>query len=705
MHVLVVSKFNDFSVKLIEKIRKEGCSVTLIALGKAELSIQGRVKIFRPPLSIDQYRDICHNYSFSAAIFLACASDSGDIEKMSQEFSAFQAVLCAFKWKYVILQSDCHLFGIHPDYSAYTMKQQDRNIAETQIVLYEILFRRYCSKNKIPLAVLRTGYIYDPRSKTTNIPALLSGDKMGTRIVVSAKDDINFLHVGDALDAFMRCLLGTVTGVYNVCAAQWVRAGSLLEKLATHAVELPEIGTEPGRIISERDDPVLYCPTVYAEFKQRTDWVPVTGLSGDSLAQPGESMQAQDRGKWWSKFFAKRPMSVINTIMGFVITVGLQKLLFSVANLRTFDMLVVYITLVACKYGTSLGFLASLLACVYYYLDNIETNTSITDVLFFSNMWMPFIVYLLLGTVLGYLHKLRVDKTQMGYDNMEIQEQKLRLSKELCEEALRTKDMLQEQIFNFEDSFGKIFQMIRQLNSLQSEKVLSAAIGVFEQAIHAERIAIYALSPDGRYARLISCSNKLENILQTVDLDQNPELKLAIADNTLYINRQLSDGLSYACAISSEDHALYFVALYGCSLHQFTLAFQNQFRIVCSLAQNSLLQALQYEQATWHKRYVDGTLVLNSEAFRERLKMLLESEDKAKTKWLVFQVLAPNTIWELNRCIAPILRQHDFVGLNTCGRIYVVFLGACDEDQTEIIERMNLANISLKLIKKELIKT
>lgn len=701
MHVLVAARYHDFSVKLIEKLKKEGQSVVFVLLGGEAPSMPGGVKVFRPPLSPAECHNICRNYSFSAAFFLTSVIDSGDIEVMSLEMSIFQTILSASKWKHVILQSDCHLFEIDPNNPAYTMKKRDRNTAETQIVLHEIFFQSYCAQNQIPLAILRTGYIYDPNSETSSIAALLSGCGAGTPLALHPEDDVNLLYMGDALEAFKRCLSDAVTGIYNVCAAQWMSAASLFGQYP--GCRLLEAG--PRQITSDRDTSEFFFPSAYADFKQRTDWIPLTQFHGDLQPKPDWQARVKKNAKPWTVVFNKRLKPLMETLAGFLIATLLQSLPSNIASLSGFDTLIVFITLIACKYGVGMGFLASLLGCVSHYYNHIGMNSSLTDILFISNLWLPFVVYLLLGMVLGYWRKLRNEESDALRESLKIMDRKYSLLSELHEDTLRAKDMLKEQIFNFEDSFGRVAQMTEQLSSLQSEKVLAATIRVFDQAIHVGRIAVYALSADGRYARLAICSNGLNEVMQSIDLTANPLLKLAIEENNLYMSRELSGGISYACPMFDEGRrAMYFIALYGCSLQQFTLAFQNQFRVVCSLVQNSLLRALHYEQATWQQRHVGDTHVLNAEAFRERM-LLLESEDTMESKWLIFKIAAPADIKSLNRSIAPMLRKHDFIGIGVDGCVYAVFLWARNEDSHGIIRRMGNAGVILWPItdKKELI--
>lgn len=86
---------------------------------------------------------------------------------------------------------------------------------------------------------------------------------------------------------------------------------------------------------------------------------------------------------------------------------------------------------------------------------------------------------------------------------------------ELYQEAVKYKDQYKKQIISSRDSFGKIFQVVRRLDTLEPREIYSHAIAILEDVMDTENCAFYSLrGEDAAFARLEVSSPQLHTRLK-----------------------------------------------------------------------------------------------------------------------------------------------------------------------------------------------
>ncbi len=75
---------------------------------------------------------------------------------------------------------------------------------------------------------------------------------------------------------------------------------------------------------------------------------------------------------------------------------------------------------------------------------------------------------------------------------------------------------LQTQILKTDDSFTKMYDVSMRLNSLKPDLIFDGTVRVFEDILKSHDIAIYMVSKNSDFLRLISSSNKLEKRAQKI---------------------------------------------------------------------------------------------------------------------------------------------------------------------------------------------
>ena len=78
---------------------------------------------------------------------------------------------------------------------------------------------------------------------------------------------------------------------------------------------------------------------------------------------------------------------------------------------------------------------------------------------------------------------------------------------------------------------------------------------------------------------------------------------------------------AYIAGIKRNEELVMLVFIQDAASNQMTLYYLNLIKILCGLVEVSLLRALEYQEAVRDREYLEGTHILKTEYFMERLKL------------------------------------------------------------------------------------
>lgn len=90
-------------------------------------------------------------------------------------------------------------------------------------------------------------------------------------------------------------------------------------------------------------------------------------------------------------------------------------------------------------------------------------------VIFNVQNWLPFACYLLIGCVLGYNRDKARDDIKSKADELKLLEEKYDFLQGLYTEVAKGKERFNNQIIGYKDSFGKMYSVVKRLNSTLPE--------------------------------------------------------------------------------------------------------------------------------------------------------------------------------------------------------------------------------------------
>lgn len=104
-----------------------------------------------------------------------------------------------------------------------------------------------------------------------------------------------------------------------------------------------------------------------------------------------------------------------------------------------------------------------------------QTNWVVTA--YDIDTWLPFIFFFLIGAVTGYIKDRLRNENRFLTEEKALLEEKYVLLNEFYASALQNKDKYKRQILSYRDSFGRLFDITKSLDSTVVDEIFREAAG------------------------------------------------------------------------------------------------------------------------------------------------------------------------------------------------------------------------------------
>ena len=170
-----------------------------------------------------------------------------------------------------------------------------------------------------------------------------------------------------------------------------------------------------------------------------------------------------------------------------------------------FSMMVVTMVITASTAaGISCGILTSVL-----YLIQAHERLPWQVLLFNVQNWLPFAAYLFLGAVGGYSHDKHVEKVEDSKEEYHLLQDKYEFLGGLYRRVLSSNETFNQQIIGYQNSYGKIYKMVKALDVTEPDDVVYAAVSELEDMLDSHSVAIYLRQRNSGFARLAAGSREV----------------------------------------------------------------------------------------------------------------------------------------------------------------------------------------------------
>lgn len=391
-------------------------------------------------------------------------------------------------------------------------------------------------------------------------------------------------------------------------------------------------------------------------------------------------------------------VKVIELLLLFVLCECLVQITGSTLFFSIVDFRMAYIVIMGTMYGLPYGIGAAALSSVSWFVAKIMSGTNWLTLFYEPTNWLAFIFFFLVGAICGYVKLKKDEKIRFTMEENQLLSEKLAFTRSVYEDTFREKQDLKKQIIGSRDSFGKIFDITRQLNTVNQRELYLKIVNSFEDILDNKTISVYSIDEKSQYGRLEVASKEIVNtVSRSISLETYSPLMEVLLKGEVWRNIHLIPNLPmYAYGIFQDQKPLMIIFIWSAQPHQRSLYYVNLFRIMCDLTQMSLVRSRGYNKAMRDQQYLQSTIIQNPETLRETYRMFRELENR---KIFHFICLSVDRQGEENEALSLLLskcvRTNDVVGVLEDDSLWILLSQAEESDLPHILPRFQKNGIAV----------
>lgn len=566
---------------------------------------------------------------------------------------------------------------------------------------------RWRACHETDLTVVRMAALYGPRQQKTQGFLAEAFERMARKaseIVLepeAAQGDL--LYIEDAVDAIYRLTQRSYEfDVLEIGSGELVsvrEVGALLEQIAPVTVIYKEGPPEcfwqalsPNRCEAELGWRKKYTLREGLEKTYR-QYAALTG-------QTNASKRQAERPALWK---CVRPYAENLLLFAIVAALTFSSPQKSVVNSNIgLDYSYVYILVMGLLYGKSQSIPAMVLSVLLLLYSFAARGADLVAVIYQAQHMMHLASYLLFGVLVGYV----TDNKERAFSDVCVAKERVQerygFLEQMYLKSNEIKERLYRQIVNSDDSLGRTYKILRRLDGIEVEHIFTAANAVVAEILGARNIAIYVLGRNRSYLRLKTRMGRYtEDLPNSLQVEACEYLRQMLEDRQVFVNRLLTPGLpDMAAPIFYDNGVIAVVQVYHLGFEDMSLNRQNQLRITAMLISGALAKAYRYEEELQEKRYVKDTQILVASAFDKiyREIKVREERDGGGIALLCLKKVDAEELPQLSRCLSPLVRSEDYVGLDADGAVRILLLHIKQEALRIVCRRFAEAGLEARLI-------
>lgn len=550
-----------------------------------------------------------------------------------------------------------------------------------------------------PLLV-RVTSLYEPQDPHSIFSHALKCAHSGTPMILSGSQDTpcDFLHADD-LALFLSLALGNnLSGVAHLSYGKSISYGEAAQLLMDR---IPNLSVKYSNEIKRTH-------VLSGTAAQTIAWIPRHDFSreldqlcaGAAFGNNGNA-KADESG---IRQLIKQMVPIVELIALACAAIFLTHQSQNNAVLSTMDYMLLFVAIMGTVHGCTMGIAASLIACVHYAADWVLGGNDLYLLLYNADHWLPLCCYMLCGSLFGYLRdklSAQIDTQKREMDELSAQNEFL---KTLYHQVDENRNHLQEQVMRTRDSYGRIYHITRELDTLQPEQVFLSTLDVLEDTLQNHSVALYECNPGGVFARLVVQSRSMKQIARSLNLNQYPAMVECLSQGKLFDNTSLNpDYPTYAAPVMNDGELKAILVLWNVPFEKQTQYYENLFSVVAGLVQSALVRALHHLSLAADEYYITGTHILTDRAFRSALGVYQTIRKRRTGQFLLVQVVSDKklTPQQYDEQIGRSVRATDLIGRMNDDGYYVLFPQASIENLPQISARFQAHGLACKVVSQE----
>ena len=486
-------------------------------------------------------------------------------------------------------------------------------------------------------------------------------------------EDEEILNIADGFDHCFKDLGDKLTELCPHLKISYARYSIMENMLKDDKIIRYKYGWFPKISILEE------LPELYEHYQERNN---IKEGRLDSLKHIISKHKAAVRAAEFAAFFIL--FELLNGIAG------------NQAQFKMIDLRLIFVVLFGSTYGINYG-IAAAAAESLSLIRAFETEGSSWYVLFYEpSNWIPFIFYFAVGAICGYVRMKNKENIEFVTDENKLIQEKFLFMRDMYQDSLYDKRTYKKQIMGSRDSFGKIFDITRKLDTVLPQELFIETIHVMEDMLENHAVAVYSLGKNSEFGRLEIASKEIRSEFpNSIRISKYQAAISELEDGNVWVNRELlPDYPAYMAGIRKNKELVMIVCIKEVRSDQMTLYYMNLFKILCGLVEVALLRALEYQEAAKNMQYVEGTHILKTSYFMERLETFHAMQDEMVASYILLRLEHPGkSKEEADQILQNLIRANDVWGISEEGELYLI-LSQTDKESLPIVSgRLKKAGI------------
>lgn len=404
----------------------------------------------------------------------------------------------------------------------------------------------------------------------------------------------------------------------------------------------------------------------------------------------------------WQKFkpLILATLPFIENILLFIPFFMINNRVTGSAYFAKLDPYLLFVILAALVYGQQQAAFSAILSVAGYMFRQAYGRTGF-DIMLDYNTYVWIAQLIIVGMSVGYLRdKIKLIKDDK-LDESAYLGSRLKDVEDINTINVKIKDELETQVINQSESLGKIFEITSTLDSDAPEEVYFHAAEVVSQLMGCKDVAIYNVS-NRSFARLMSMtSDNARKLGNSIEYTKYDDMYEELKQGRVFMNRKLlRDYPLMAVAISENNELNSIIMLWDMPLERMNLSQSNRLKVISYIIQNAVIKADRYINMLESERYIEGTRVLEPNAFRTLVNAFVAARQKHLADCSIIKVSVDDmmTLNEAGEKMAKLLRTTDYLGSLNDSHLYILLANTNSTDATYVAKRIKDLGLRYEMI-------
>ena len=686
MRVLLVGNTGYITKEFVQEAFPES---EVFIMGNSLLKTERKKHLnVRPfPERDEELEDIFRTYDFELMVYFSnYITFHGTMEGEAEKLRKVLSYCKRSKEIHVI-----YLTGPEAGYAATTGKTLLVRGAENLCCQYGKMYQ-------IPVKIVRIPYLYSGVYKEDYFYKMFAAIRSGEPVEIQESPDqpLQFLNSMD-LAELLEKMSDNWDEEYHYLNVPNVFSNTFREleqkiKEIDASVRIENRGLTPVEKIPPDDKVVRFKYGWFPKISLLEDFSDIYDQYLDSI---GEKERRIDRWKIWLD--KHRPIvKIVELVIGFFLFEFLNHFAGNQAQFKMIDLRLVFIVLFGSLYGINYGIAAAALETISLLAAYEREGVGWTTLFYEPSNWIPFIFYFAVGAICGYVRMKNKENIEFVTDENKLIQEKFLFMRDMYQDSLYDKRTYKKQIMGSRDSFGKIFDITRKLDTVLPQELFIETIHVMEDMLENHAVAVYSLGKNSEFGRLEIASKEIRSEFpNSIRISKYQAAISELEDGNVWVNRELlPDYPAYMAGIRKNKELVMIVCIKEVRSDQMTLYYMNLFKILCGLVEVALLRALEYQEAAKNMQYVEGTHILKTSYFMERLETFHAMQDEMVASYILLRLEYPGkSKEEADQILQHLIRANDVWGISEEGELYLI-LSQTDKESLPIVSgRLKKAGI------------